>query len=186
MRKKLNWGALIGLLAGIALLAVGLVKSVGSAKIFSDITTDSSSFSRTFSSASDYSFGADFYTEMYGITYDVLNQLNGMSAGNTQNLSVLNNNIVSGMKNVYDIGCLLVMAIGAGIAALSASRLCAYVPDERGDEKALLRKALKIDAKIAQLLEAAYGQDRDSSLPQAETESGPESAESAPAFTDGV
>lgn len=59
---------------------------------------------------------------MFGITYDVLDELGDISSDTARNFTVLNNNLVSGMQNLYQMVCVLLTALGAGVIALSAAR----------------------------------------------------------------
>ena len=68
--KKVNKGAVVGLVIGIIIAVFGVVQYFGADAAFEQSKADSYSFSKSTPYAVKYSFGADFYTEMFGITYD--------------------------------------------------------------------------------------------------------------------
>ena len=139
MIKKANPGAVVGIIIGIIIIIFAVVM-IGN--IDSRISTDrlsSSDLSRSSQIQFKYSFGADFYTEMFGVTYNTLQQLEDMSSDNTANIAAASNAIVSSMRNgmsqtIKQLGSLLayvIMAIGLATAGLSCSKLFVWVPGEK-------------------------------------------------------
>lgn len=150
--KKVNKGAVVGLVIGIIIAVFGVVQYFGADAAFEQSKADSYSFSKSTPYAVKYSFGADFYTEMFGITYDVLDELGDISSDTARNFTVLNNNFVSGMQNLYQMVCVLLTALGAGIIALSASKLTVYCPAEEKNEKEM-QKVTETDAQPSEILQ---------------------------------
>lgn len=68
---------LVGIVVGIAIIIMG-------ASLCS--SAESGAYIGT-TYAVDYSFGADFYTQMFSVTYDILSQLNSMATGITSNFT---------------------------------------------------------------------------------------------------
>lgn len=89
---------------------------------------------------------------MFGITYDVLDELGDISSDTARNFTVLNNNLVSGMQNLYQMVCVLLTALGAGVIALSASKLTVYCPTEGKNEKEM-KKVTETDAQLSEILQ---------------------------------
>lgn len=86
---------LVGVLVGIAIIVAGvdLMNNVPSP---ASIDTEY---------AISYSFGADFYTEMYGVTYDILSQLNNMASG-------LRGNFGRMLSAMYELASTLIIVLG--------------------------------------------------------------------------
>jgi hypothetical protein len=95
------------------------------------------------------SLGADFYTEMFGITYDVLDELGDISSDTARNFTVLNNNLVSGMQNLYQMVCVLLTALGAGVIALSAARFYSYA----AGNSEMMKKTVETEARLSEILQ---------------------------------
>ena len=68
MKKKS--GAQVALVLGVVIVLLGVILLAVGCNQFANMETASSDFSSSYEYASSYSFGADFYTEMYGVTYD--------------------------------------------------------------------------------------------------------------------
>lgn len=86
---------LVGVLVGIAIIVAGvdLMNNVPS-----PVSIDTEY-------AISYSFGADFYTEMYGVTYDILSQLNNMASG-------LRGNFGRMLSAMYELVSTLIIVLG--------------------------------------------------------------------------
>lgn len=125
MVKKVNAGAIIGIIVGILVIALGVVTLNGAETKH----VSSSDFSKSSQLQFSYSFGADFYTEMFGVTYNTLQQLEDMANDNTYNMAVATNTISSGLEKVNQTLAYVILAIGAGILALSFGKLITYIPD---------------------------------------------------------
>lgn len=87
---------LVGILVGVAIIMAG-IGLMNSAPSPASIATEY---------ALDDSFGADFYTEMYGVTYDILSQLQNISRGLTSNFGHL-------LDAIYEVVSTLIIVLGA-------------------------------------------------------------------------
>jgi len=130
MVKKINSGAIVGIAIGVAVVIMAVILLGNSSTGFSRLSASDLSTSSQFQLS--YSFGADFYTEMFGVTYNVLQQLVAMSKDNASNIASATNSIVSGVSNglsqVVRMLAFVILAIGAGIVGLSFSKLFVWVP----------------------------------------------------------
>ena len=117
MEKKTNPGAVVGIVAGIAVIIIAIVLLTGASQISVNDLATSSQFQLS------YSFGADFYTEMFGVTYNVLEQLEDMSNDNAANIAKATNTITRSIAFV-------VLAIGVSVFGLSFSKLYFWVPSQ--------------------------------------------------------
>ena len=97
MVKKVNSGAIVGIAIGVAVIILAVVLLGNSSVGFNRLSASDLSTSSQFQLS--YSFGADFYTEMFGVTYNVLQQLVAMSKDNAANIASATNSIVSGVSN---------------------------------------------------------------------------------------
>ena len=142
MIKKVNPGAIVGIILGVIIIVFGIVM-IGNVE--SGISTDyvsSSSLARSSQFQLKYSFGADFYTEMFGVTYNTLQQLEGMSSDNAANIAAASNAVISSMRSgmsqtIRQLGSLLayvIMAIGLAAVGLSCSKLFVWIPGEKADK----------------------------------------------------
>lgn len=99
----------IGIIIGVLIIAAGLNLLIASLSAPASISVGSTI-------ALDYTFGADFYTEMYGVTYKAVKQLNNLgyaiSAGVGKTLPLLKL-IASGIS-------VLVMSFGAAVTGFFA------------------------------------------------------------------
>lgn len=86
---------LVGVLVGIAIIIAG-VNLMNNVPSPASIDTEY---------AISYSFGADFYTEMYGVTYDILSQLNNMASG-------LRGNFGRVLSAMYELVSTLIIVLG--------------------------------------------------------------------------
>lgn len=86
---------LVGILVGIAIIIAG-VNLTNNAPSPVSIDTEY---------AISYSFGADFYTEMYGVTYDILSQLKNISRGLTSNFGRM-------LSAMYEVISALIITLG--------------------------------------------------------------------------
>ena len=135
MVKKVNSGAIVGIAIGIAVIILAVVLLGNSSVGFNRLSASDLSTSSQFQLS--YSFGADFYTEMFGVTYNVLQQLVAMSKDNAANIASATNSIVSGVSN--GLSQILaemdssnkVIAIGAGVIGLSFSKLFVWIPSDQ-------------------------------------------------------
>ena len=118
MIKKVNSGAIVGIIAGIAIIVFAITMLSGS-----NHSLSASDFSKSSQIQFDYSFGADFYTEMFGVTYNVLQQLEDMSSDNATNIARATNSINQSISYI-------IMAIGIGVFGLSFSKLFVWVPSD--------------------------------------------------------
>ena len=117
MVKKTNQGAVVGIISGIVIIILAIVMLCGANNLSSSSMSTSSKFQLS------YSFGADFYTEMFGVTYNILEQLGDMSSDNAKNILVATNAITRSLG-------FIVLAIGIGVLGLSFCRLNIWVPHE--------------------------------------------------------
>ncbi len=147
--KKVNKGAVVGLVIGIIIAVFGVVQYFGADAAFEQSKADSYSFNKSTPYAVKYSFGADFYTEMFGITYDVLDELGDISSDTARNFTVLNDNLVSGMQNLYQMVCVLLTALGAGVIALSAARFYSYA----AGNSEMMKKTVETEARLSEILQ---------------------------------
>ena len=133
MKKQINSGAIVGIAIGIAVIIMAVVLLGNSSAGFSHLSASDLSTSSQFQLS--YSFGADFYTEIFGVTYNVLQQLVAMSKDNASNIASATNSIVSGVSNglsqVVRMLAFVILAIGAGIVGLSFSKLFVWVPSDQ-------------------------------------------------------
>ena len=114
---------IIGIVVGSLIIVMGLYMLIAAMS-----TSTGAYFSTTYSI--DYSFGADFYTEMYGVTYDAVGQLNkianGLDAAFDKTLPLLQ--IIA-----MGIG-MLIIAIGAAVTAFFAlSKVAESAPKAEGE-----------------------------------------------------
>ena len=114
---------IIGIVVGSLIIVMGLYMLIAAMS-----TSTGAYFSTTYSI--DYSFGADFYTEMYGVTYDAVSQLNkianGLDAAFDKTLPLLQ--IIA-----MGIG-MLIIAIGAAVTAFFAlSKVAESAPKAEGE-----------------------------------------------------
>lgn len=139
MTKKVNIGAIIGIVIGIAIiiLAVSMMGNTDQRIAMDRLSSSSLSTSTQFQLS--YSFGADFYTEMFGVTYKTLQQLIGMSSDNAKNIAAATNTIVSGMQDgmnrissqISSLLAYVILAIGLATTGLSFGKLFVWVPAEK-------------------------------------------------------
>lgn len=148
MKKKLKVGALIALIIGLAIVFVGYTGFSGVEKATGSFNVASPSFKHSYNYAASYRFGADFYTEMYGVTHDILSQLNDISSDLESNFKALSDANIRGLSKIFEqiqpISTrlaegvwLLIMAIGAAVAAVALCNLTVTVP---ADYTQLLQK----------------------------------------------
>lgn len=134
MIKKVNPGAIVGIIIGVIIIVFGIVM-IGTVNNGDSMSTlPSSSLSTSSQIQFKYSFGADFYTEMFGVTYNTLQQLVDMSADNARNLSSATNTIVHSMRTVGSLLAYVIMAIGLAVVGLSCSKLFVWIPGEKADK----------------------------------------------------
>lgn len=133
MVKKVNSGAIVGIAIGIAVIILAVVLLGNSSVGFNRLSASDLSTSSQFQLS--YSFGADFYTEMFGVTYNVLQQLVAMSKDNAANIASATNSIVSGVSNglsqIVRMLAFVILAIGAGVIGLSFSKLFVWIPSDQ-------------------------------------------------------
>ena len=125
MIKKVNSGAIVGIIAGIAIIVFAITMLSGS-----NHSLSASDFSKSSQLQFDYSFGADFYTEMFGVTYNVLQQLEDMSSDNATNIARATNSINQSISSINQSISYIIMAIGIGVFGLSFSKLFVWVPSD--------------------------------------------------------
>ena len=116
MVKKTNTGAIAGIISGAVIIILAVVMLTGA--------FNPSGLSTSSQFQMKYSFGADFYTEMFGVTYSILEQLENMSSDNAANLAFAINAITKSLGFV-------VLAIGIGVLGLSFTKLYVWIPQER-------------------------------------------------------
>lgn len=151
MKKKS--GAQVALVLGVVIVLLGGILLAVGCNQFANMETASSDFSSSHEYASSYTFGADFYTEMYGVTYDALNQLNNFSSNTASNFSQLNNHMVQSMGALYSAACWLIVALGLGLCGIACIKLN-RVPAENADEKsALMKKSLEVNERLLAALD---------------------------------
>ena len=121
MVKKTNPGAVVGIVAGIAVIIIAIVMLGGTVQLSENDLSTSAQFQLS------YSFGADFYTEMFGVTYNVLEQLEDMSKDNAANIAKATNTVTNTITRSI---AYVVLAIGAGVFGLSFSKLYFWVPSD--------------------------------------------------------
>lgn len=114
---------IIGIVVGSLIIVMGLYMLIAAMS-----TSTGAYFSTTYTF--DYSFGADFYTEMYGVTYDAVGQLNkianGLESSFDKTLPLLQ--IIA-----MGIG-MLIIAIGAAVTAFFAlSKVAESAPKAEGE-----------------------------------------------------
>jgi hypothetical protein len=133
MVKKVNSGAIVGIAIGVAVIILAVVLLGNSSVGFNRLSASDLSTSSQFQLS--YSFGADFYTEMFGVTYNVLQQLVAMSKDNAANIASATNSIVSGVSNglsqIVRMLAFVILAIGAGVIGLSFSKLFVWIPSDQ-------------------------------------------------------
>ncbi len=120
MEMKTNSGAIVGIVSGVAIIVLAIVMLSGANNLSISALSTSSQFQLS------YSFGADFYTEMYGVTYNILKQLGDMSSDNAANIALATNTITKSLG--YTI-----LAIGLGVLGLSFCKLKVWIPKERNN-----------------------------------------------------
>lgn len=131
MIKKTNPGAIVGIVLGVIIIVFGIVM-IGTVNNGNSMSTlPSSALSTSSQIQFKYSFGADFYTEMFGVTYNTLQQLVDMSADNARNISSATNTIVHSMRTVGSLLAYVIMAIGLAAVGLSCSKLFVWIPGEK-------------------------------------------------------
>ena len=115
MTRKLNPGAIAGIIIGVITIIFAIVM-ISNAGNVSMSRLSSSDLSKSSQFQMKYSFGADFYTEMFGVTYNALQQLIGMSSDNAANLAAVTNKMVGGMHTGFSAVCnLLAWAVIAPV-----------------------------------------------------------------------
>ena len=131
MTRKLNPGAVAGIIIGVIIIIFAIVM-IGNAGNVTMGRVSSSELSKSSQFQMKYSFGADFYTEMFGVTYNALQQLQDMSANDAANTTASTNTIVSGIqKGTNHLGSLIayvILAIGLATAGLSCTKLFVWLP----------------------------------------------------------
>ncbi len=136
MAKKVNIGAIIGIAIGAVIIILAVVMLGEANRQVTMNILPSSTLSTSSQFQLSYSFGADFYTEMFGVTYKTLQQLIGMSSDNAKNIAAATNTIVSGMqggmshisKQVSSLLAYVILAIGLATVGLSFGKLFVWVP----------------------------------------------------------
>ena len=155
MHKRISKGAVFGCIIGIALVCVGAYMFLH--------TPITDSICHSSEIALSYSFGADFYTEIYGVTHDILSQLNNMSSDFEANLRI----IYSGILLIYCAISVLISALGISVFAISLGRVRKYVYDDK-TLRDLLDKNVSVNEQIVaalKVLNSAKSDDTHSRLP---------------------
>lgn len=131
MTRKLNPGAIAGIIIGVIIIIFAIVM-ISNAGNVSMSRLSSSDLSKSSQFQMKYSFGADFYTEMFSVTYNALQQLQDMSSNDAANIASATNTLVSGMqKGANKLGELVsyvILAIGLATAGLSCTKLFVWLP----------------------------------------------------------
>ena len=134
MSKKVNPGAIVGIIIGIAIIVFSIVLLNNTDHSVKSIQLSTSDMSTSSQFQLSYSFGADFYTEMFGVTYNTLQQLTDMSKDNATNIVKATNTIVTDINNGFSqilrMLSFIVLAVGAGVIGLSCNKLFLWVPSD--------------------------------------------------------
>ncbi|MDO4838340.1 MAG: hypothetical protein Q4B32_08080 [Clostridia bacterium] len=95
-------------------------------------------------------FGGDFYTEMYGVTKTILDQLNGFSSSVATGLDYL----YTALRAIYYAVSALIISIGLSVAALSCRKPPKKPDDEHQKLEELLSKNAEVNTQLAEALAA--------------------------------
>lgn len=128
MVRKLNLGAIVGIIAGIVIIVMAVVFLNGGSNSVRTSRLSESDLAKSSQFQISYSFGADFYTEMFGVTYKTLEQLNDMSQDNARNIARSTNTLAASVDSVVHMLAYLMLAIGIGVVGLSCCKLFLWVP----------------------------------------------------------
>ena len=177
MKKQLNVGAVIGVAVGLVIVILALVM-LGGVKGSTEMSgLPSTALSTSSSFQMKYSFGADFYTEMFGVTYNALQQLIGMSSDNAANLAAVTNKMVGGMHTGFSAVCNLLawvlLAIGLGTAGISCSRLFVWLPGQDGPAPGPVKDAVPASLPV-QPVQAVEPEETPEPIPEEVPEEMPE------------
>lgn len=107
MFRKMHVGTLVSFLCGFIVFVLGILAVCGA--LFG-----SHSYVTSSSYHASYTFGADFYTEMFGVTYEALQQLNEISRDLGTNLRRLTETMDKYFGVLLIAAGLLVMGSSAG------------------------------------------------------------------------
>ena len=95
-------------------------------------------------------FGGDFYTEIYGVTKTILDQLNGFSSSVSTGLDYL----YTALRAIYYAVSTLIISMGLSIAALSCRKPPKKPEGEHQKLEELLSKNAEVNAQLAEALAA--------------------------------
>ncbi len=95
-------------------------------------------------------FGGDFYTEIYGVTKTILDQLNGFSSSVSTGLDYL----YTALRAIYYAVSALIISMGLSVAALSCRKPPKKPEGEHQKLEELLSKNADVNAQLAEALAA--------------------------------
>lgn len=143
LKFKKNPCASIAFLLGILILIIGLCGLI-SGKSAKD-KLKKASFDSSFTYAQSYRFGADFYTEMFGITYKMLDQLNGISSDIKSNFAELNKANVEAAFRVGARISWLTVALGVALCGISLCHMNENGPQDYSEQLTQIAALLRGD-----------------------------------------
>ena len=121
--RRINFGALFTVILGITIVILASVNLKKMNEAMDYLRTTSGSFSKSSQYQSSYSFGADFYTEMFGVTYKALSELNDISTDIAANFSRLNNSLNAEIGLAVESLHYLIFAVGIAMVGFGCTHL---------------------------------------------------------------
>lgn len=181
MKKFFEHVSKIGLCVGCLIAVAGIVMLfLAPAVLYFPHSSEYSSSCR---------FGADFYTEIYSVTKNVLDQLNGFSSSVATGLDYL----YTALRAIYYAVSVLIISLGLSVAALSCRMPPKKPEGEHQKLEELLSKNAEVNAQLAEALAALkapteqpaeVAEQPEEEIVQPEETPVPQEAEVAPEGTD--
>ncbi len=142
MKKFSDHGSKIGLYVGCLMAVAGIVML-----FLAPAVPD---FPYSYEYRSTCRFGGDFYTEIYGVTKTILDQLNGFSSSVSTGLD----HLYTALRAIYYAVSVLIIGMGLSVAALSCRKPPKKPEEEQQKLEDLLRKNAEVNAQLAEALAA--------------------------------
>lgn len=116
---KINFMAIISLILGIVIIAMGAKVS----KMKMDVDVEAATYSAKHYDVDYAAFGGDFYTEIYGATDTIVDELDDINSGVatlTKSVASASDTMANTLANTiyYPVG-MLIIALGIGVVAVS-------------------------------------------------------------------
>lgn len=106
-KKYIDVRFIISFILGVCIIVLGIsvIKKEANIEIYEAMRYD----------ANKLEFGADFYTEIYGATDIIVDELSDVNKG----IEILSNSVIIIVKSIYYVGGMLMIAFGVGVIAMS-------------------------------------------------------------------